>query len=93
MLLQFQNTEEYLSLNPMGQVPTLIIDGITFTQSVSSLPLYTGLFLHELSWYFIIIVSDKITTVYAACCHLVPAYNARLIEANVIGHCLLSFSQ
>ncbi|KAK2152259.1 hypothetical protein LSH36_334g05026 [Paralvinella palmiformis] len=29
-----QNMEEYMILNPMAQVPTLIIDGITLTQSV-----------------------------------------------------------
>ena len=32
---KFQNKDEYKSKNPMGQVPTLIIDGLTLTQSVS----------------------------------------------------------
>ena len=34
--LSFQSSSDYKSLNPMAQVPTLVIDGHTFTQSVSS---------------------------------------------------------
>jgi len=32
-----QHTDEYRSLNPSRQVPTLLIDGTTLTQSVSCL--------------------------------------------------------
>ena len=30
-----QKSEEYTKLNPMAQLPTLMIDGLTLTQSVS----------------------------------------------------------
>ena len=42
MFLQ-QRSAEYVKLNPMAQVPSLVIDGVTLTQSVRDV-----LFMHLL---------------------------------------------